>query len=214
MSGEDSNVTIIADYFKNSTLSNSERENSKGVSLGTANHDPRGGFDLRSSRWFPGAFHLQRRSARLTTQETSGLDSSSIRRARPDRTAGAICFFDYGPFNLITPEAERTGLLLLRATRGSAMVSRSSPRSAFSTTTRLHRARQPRSTNGRSHRFRSQSGQPVPGCGRRHLIRRRSHGRCRSTQLAHLDGQPARRAWSARGFQRLELGSLGAACAQ
>jgi iron complex outermembrane recepter protein len=106
MSGEDSNVTLIADYFKNSTLSNPERENSNGVSLGTANHEPEGGFDNRSSRSVPGSFVVFNPS--LPTGQ-SRVDPA----CPPDRVSGANCFFDFGPFNLITPEAERTGVLLL-----------------------------------------------------------------------------------------------------
>ena len=100
VSGEDSNITLIADYFKNNTLDNTERENSNGVSLGTANHDPEGGFDLRSSRSFPGSFSVN---------GVAMVDPT----CPPDRNAGTVCVFDYGPFNLITPEAERTGLMLL-----------------------------------------------------------------------------------------------------
>ena len=114
MSGEDSNVTIIADYFKNSTLSNSERENSKGVSLGTANHSAEGGFDLRSSRGYPGFFIIS--DGVLEPDDEGNLvDSKAVidPSCPPDRTAGAVCVFDYGPFNLITPEAERTGLMLM-----------------------------------------------------------------------------------------------------
>src|SRR5262245_41558606 len=107
MSGEDSNVTIIADYFKNSTLSNSERENSNGVSLGTADHSAEGEFDNRSSRSVPGSF--------VVFGPT--IPDGSVARVDPscpeERQGGANCFFDYGPFNLITPEAERTGFLLL-----------------------------------------------------------------------------------------------------
>ncbi len=102
MSGENGNVTIIADYFKNSTLSNSERENSEGTTLATADHDPPG-FDLRSSRSFPGTFIVD---GAVMVDPT----------CPPDRTTeppDSICIFDYGPFNLITPEAERTGILLL-----------------------------------------------------------------------------------------------------
>jgi iron complex outermembrane receptor protein len=107
MSGENGNVTIIADYFKNSTLSNSERENSDGLTLATANHEPQGGFDIRSSRSFPGSFVVFNPS--LPDGNEARVDPS----CPPDRVSGANCFFDYGPFNLITPEAERTGVLLL-----------------------------------------------------------------------------------------------------
>src|SRR5688572_18496549 len=116
MSGEDSNVTIVADYFKNSTLSNSERENSEGVSLGTANHSAEGGFDLRSSRGYPGFFIVS--DGVLEDPDGPGGDPPSDAKVEvdpscpPDRNVG-VCVFDYGPFNLITPEAERTGLMLM-----------------------------------------------------------------------------------------------------
>ena len=116
MSGEDSNVTIVADYFKNSTLSNSERENSEGVSLGTANHAAEGGFDLRSSRGYPGFFIVS--DGVLEDPDGPGGDPPADAKVEvdpscpPDRNVG-VCVFDYGPFNLITPEAERTGLMLM-----------------------------------------------------------------------------------------------------
>jgi outer membrane receptor protein involved in Fe transport len=117
MSGEDSNVTIIADYFKNSTLSNPERQNAEGGSLGTADHSAEGGFDLRSSRGFPGFFVVS--DGVLEDPDGPGplppADAKAVvdPSCPPDRIAGAACVFDYGPFNLITPEAERTGLLVL-----------------------------------------------------------------------------------------------------
>ena len=45
---EDSNVTFMLDYFKNSNLFNTERG-----SMGSANQTPRGGQDFRSSRGYP-----------------------------------------------------------------------------------------------------------------------------------------------------------------
>src|SRR5688572_25925378 len=101
MSGENGNVTIIADYFKNSTLSNSERENSDGTTLATADHDPPG-FDLRSSRSFPGTFIV----------DGAVMVDPSCPPERTTAPPDSICVFDYGPFNLITPEAERTGVMV------------------------------------------------------------------------------------------------------
>jgi outer membrane receptor protein involved in Fe transport len=92
---DNSNVTIIADYFDNSTLENKERGR-----LGTANQSSRGGEDFRSSRGFPGSFIVD---------NVGRVDPS----CPPERIAGASCLFDYGPFNLLTPEAERIGVLLL-----------------------------------------------------------------------------------------------------
>ncbi len=92
---DNSNVTIIADYFENDSLENVERGY-----LGTADQSPRGGVDLRSSRGFPGSFVV----------DNVGL----VDPACPaDRVAGANCVFDYGPYNLLTPEAERIGVLVL-----------------------------------------------------------------------------------------------------
>jgi outer membrane receptor for ferrienterochelin and colicin len=94
-SGEDSNITMIIDYFRNSTLKNAERG-----SLGTANQTANGGEDFRSSRGFPGSFIVN--------------GTPTIDPACPaDRVAGASCLYDYGPWNLLQPESERTGLMLL-----------------------------------------------------------------------------------------------------
>ncbi|HET7203705.1 MAG TPA: TonB-dependent receptor [Steroidobacteraceae bacterium] len=100
--GEDSNVTLILDYFKNSTLKNVERK-----PLSTADQTARGGPDNRSSRGFPGSF----------TVDLGG--PQAVNLADPDCPAeslssdGSTCFYDYGPWNLLQPEAERTGLMLL-----------------------------------------------------------------------------------------------------
>ncbi len=93
--GEDSNVTFIFDYFKNSTLSNTERG-----TLATANQTARGGEDFRSSRGYPGRF---------TVNGTNTRDPA----CPPERSAGATCVYDFGPWNLLIPEAERGGLLML-----------------------------------------------------------------------------------------------------
>jgi outer membrane receptor for ferrienterochelin and colicin len=95
LNGNDSNITLIIDYFKNSTLKNVERGY-----LGTANQTPRGGEDFRSSRGFPGRFIVD--------------GVTTIDPACPaDRTAGQTCVYDFGPWNLLIPEAERTGMMLL-----------------------------------------------------------------------------------------------------
>ena len=95
VSGDDSNVTLILDYFKNSTLMNKERG-----PLGSADQSARGGIDSRSSRSFPGSF---------VVDGVNTIDPS----CPPDRASGATCFYDYGPWNLLTPESERTGMMLL-----------------------------------------------------------------------------------------------------
>ncbi len=95
MGDGDSNVTMIFDYFKNTTLANSDRGR-----LGSANQSSRGGFDLRSSRGYPGRFAVD-----------------GVLTIDPDCPAGSIadptCVYDYGPWNLIIPEAERSGLMVM-----------------------------------------------------------------------------------------------------
>jgi iron complex outermembrane receptor protein len=95
ISGENSNVTFILDYFKNTNLFNAERGY-----FGTANQTPRGGEDFRSSRSFPGSF---------VVDGVQRVDPA----CPPDRVAGQLCVYDFGPWNVLIPEAERTGLLVL-----------------------------------------------------------------------------------------------------
>jgi len=102
--GEDNNVTFIFDYFKNSTLTNSER------GLDSANQSARGGFDQRSSRGYPGRFFV--------TSPAGGPDPVINRdpACPADRIVGSTgqtCAYDFGPWNLLIPEAERGGLMLL-----------------------------------------------------------------------------------------------------
>jgi len=96
---DDSNVTLIFDYFKNDTLYNTDRG-----SLGSANHEAEGGFDLRSSRGYPGRFVVFPPAAGATTIDPA-CPAGSI--------AGQTCLYDYGPWNVLVPEAERTGLMLM-----------------------------------------------------------------------------------------------------
>jgi iron complex outermembrane receptor protein len=102
VTGEDSNVTMILDYFKNSTLKNTERG-----SLGSANQSAKGGLDNRSSRSFPGSFDFP---VAGSTEPVSLADPT----CPADRLSGdgSTCFYDFGPWNLLAPEAERTGLML------------------------------------------------------------------------------------------------------
>ncbi|MET0497252.1 MAG: TonB-dependent receptor, partial [Steroidobacteraceae bacterium] len=107
MGDDDSNVTMILDYFKNSTLTNAER----GANFATADQSARGGMDFRSSRSFPGRFGI-------VTPPTGTATDPNVTPLRdpacpPSRTDGQTCFFDFGPFNLLTPEAERTGFMLM-----------------------------------------------------------------------------------------------------
>jgi len=93
--GDNGNVTLILDYFKNDTLYNKDRG-----SLGSANQSSRGGVDSRSSRGFPGRF---------VVNGSTRIDPA----CPPESVAGQTCVYDYGPWNLLTPEAERVGLMLL-----------------------------------------------------------------------------------------------------
>jgi outer membrane receptor for ferrienterochelin and colicin len=92
---EDSNVTFILDYFKNTNLFNAERG-----SIGSANQSARGGQDLRSSRGYPGRFIL------------NGATTVRDPACPPASSAGSTCVYDFGPWNVLIPEAERTGLLI------------------------------------------------------------------------------------------------------
>jgi iron complex outermembrane recepter protein len=93
--GEDSNVTFILDYFKNSTLKNTDRG-----TLGSANQTARGGEDFRSSRGYPGRFIVDG-----TVTIDPGCPAGSV--------AGATCLYDFGVWNLLIPEAERGGLMMM-----------------------------------------------------------------------------------------------------
>lgn len=92
---DDFNVTLVMDYFHNSSLFNNERS-----PLSTANQSARGGQDFRSSRGYPGRF--------IVDGETT------IDPACPsDSVAEQTCLYDYGPWNVLIPESERVGALLL-----------------------------------------------------------------------------------------------------
>jgi outer membrane receptor for ferrienterochelin and colicin len=93
--GEDNNVTFIFDYFKNSTLANIERG-----TLATANQTARGGEDFRSSRGYPGRFVV---NGAITRDPACPAGS----------TAGQTCVYDFGIWNLLIPEAERSGLMMM-----------------------------------------------------------------------------------------------------
>jgi outer membrane receptor protein involved in Fe transport len=94
--GDDGNVTMIFDYYKNGSLFNNERP-----ALATANQTSRGGEDFRSSRSFPGTFIVD------------GVQTADPTCPAERLVDGNLCVFDYGPFNVLTPESERTGLLVL-----------------------------------------------------------------------------------------------------
>ncbi|MGQ0428474.1 MAG: TonB-dependent receptor plug domain-containing protein [Gammaproteobacteria bacterium] len=99
-SGEDSNFTMIFDYFQNDTLFNTER----GL-MGSANQSALGGLDQRSSRGYPGRFFVDDGEGGSVIMRDPACPAGSI--------AGQTCLYDYGPWNILIPEAERTGLLLL-----------------------------------------------------------------------------------------------------
>ena len=111
-SGDNGNVTLMFDYFKNTTLENAERG-----PLGTADQSARGGFDLRSSRGFPGSFVVS--DGVFDTPPANDGDPFTDPRSLADpscpadRLAPPNCVFDYGPFNLIAPASERLGLIVL-----------------------------------------------------------------------------------------------------
>lgn len=92
---ENSNVTLIFDYFKNDTLFNTDRG-----PMGSANQTARGGQDFRSSRGYPGRFFVDG----VITRDPA-CPAGSI--------AGQTCVYDFGIWNLLIPEAERSGLLML-----------------------------------------------------------------------------------------------------
>jgi iron complex outermembrane receptor protein len=96
---EDFNVTMIVDYFKNSNLFNRERG-----SVGSANQSSRGGEDFRSSRGYPGSFGVTTGATVATLPDPA---------CPADRIAGSSCVFDFGPFNVLIPEAERVGFMAL-----------------------------------------------------------------------------------------------------
>lgn len=95
LGGENSNVTMILDYFRNSSLFNRERG-----SLGSANQSALGGEDFRSSRGYPGRF---------VVDGVTRIDPACPTANR----AGQTCLYDFGVWNLLIPEAERTGFMLL-----------------------------------------------------------------------------------------------------
>ena len=93
-SNENSHASIILDYFKNSTLSADEMGR-----FGTANQSAYGGEDFRSSRGYPGYFYV-----------------NDVKTIDPDcpadsETESGSCLFDYGPYNLTIPAAERVGAI-------------------------------------------------------------------------------------------------------
>ncbi|MFT5789672.1 MAG: iron complex outermembrane receptor protein, partial [Shewanella sp.] len=87
-------ASIILDYFKNSTLAASEMGR-----FGTANQSAYGGEDFRSSRGFPGYFYVD------------GVKTIDPSCPPEQATSSGSCLFDYGPYNLTIPAAERIGAI-------------------------------------------------------------------------------------------------------
>ncbi|WP_287817440.1 TonB-dependent receptor plug domain-containing protein, partial [Idiomarina sp.] len=92
--GDDSNTTMILDYWKNTSITGAEFGRN-----GTANQSPWGGNDFRSSRGFPGSFIVD-------GEEQPDPDCPE------DSLVGTRCVFDYGPYAQIFPEAERVGAII------------------------------------------------------------------------------------------------------
>lgn len=87
-------ASVILDYFTNSTLAANEMGQ-----FGTANQTAYGGEDFRSSRGYPGYFYVD---------GVKTIDPSCpVDRA----TSSGSCLFDYGPYNLTIPAAERVGVI-------------------------------------------------------------------------------------------------------
>lgn len=91
---DDANVTLILDYFKNTSITGDEMGR-----FGTANQEPYGGDDNRSSRGFPGNFIVNG----VTTIDPD---------CPAERAFGQTCVFDYGPYGYANPPAERIGAML------------------------------------------------------------------------------------------------------
>ncbi|MDF2178578.1 TonB-dependent receptor [Aliiglaciecola sp. CAU 1673] len=92
---EDSNATLIFDYFKNASIDNSELGR-----FGTANQSPYGGMDFRSSRGYPGYFYV------------NGVKTIDPACPPENATASGSCLYDYGPHSIAIPAAERIGAIL------------------------------------------------------------------------------------------------------
>lgn len=86
-------ATLILDYFKNTSITGAEMGR-----FGTANQAPYGGLDQRSSRGFPGNF-IVNGEVRIDPD------------CPPERSVGQTCVFDYGPYGMAMPEAERLGAI-------------------------------------------------------------------------------------------------------
>lgn len=87
-------ATLILDYFKNTSITGAEMGR-----FGTANQAPYGGADRRSARSFPGNF-----------KDFNGV--SLIDPACPaESLSNNLCRYDYGPYQMTMPAAERLGAI-------------------------------------------------------------------------------------------------------
>lgn len=89
------NTTVIFDYYRNSSIMGSEMGR-----YGTANQEPYGGNDFRSSRGYPGNFIL---NGEVVIDPGCPAENSF----------GQTCVYDYGPSTMTWPEAERVGAMVL-----------------------------------------------------------------------------------------------------
>ena len=99
------NMTVMIDYFKNSTLAQGEIKE-----VSSADLSSRGGPDRRSSRSSPGMFLID---AGLPTEQLVRDPACPADRQVDTDPTFLYCAFDYGPSNLLVPEAERVGLNIL-----------------------------------------------------------------------------------------------------
>lgn len=101
---DDSNTTMILDYWKNTSIVGSEFGR-----YGTADQTPWGGADKRSSRGFPGTFLVNGVS---TVDPSCASDATKNVLDKDDQKIGEVCVFDYGPYAQTFPEAERVGAII------------------------------------------------------------------------------------------------------
>ncbi|MGI2192225.1 TonB-dependent receptor [Shewanella baltica] len=94
MKSDKGSASIILDYFKNDTLAATDLGR-----FGTADQSPYGGEDSRSSRGFPGYFYVD------------GVPTVDPACPADRNIDGEVCVFDYGPYNLVVPAAERVGAI-------------------------------------------------------------------------------------------------------
>ena len=164
MSGEDSNVTIIADYFKNSTLTNSERENSNGVRWARPITSPRG--DSTSAPRAVSRLLLSDGYSKTRSADPTAKPASTPLPARP-RTGGCKLLLRLRSIQPDYAGSRAHRVCCCSATRASGTGSRSSPRSPSSTTRSLAQgAPTPLDETAGLTVSGRQSEQPIPGCAK------------------------------------------------